>query len=306
LNKNFQSYLYAICAVSIWGTTFAFSKFFIPEYLNFYTFSMIRLILGTSTLFSYLIISRQLRKWLIIFKKKIKLITLTGILFLGGSYILQYLGITYTTAINQSIISNTQTFWLIFFSFLIFKRKPDKKFIPGAVFAFFGVMLIILNNEFKISSETILGDIISIFAFISWGLYSLLAKELNADESKETSIYITSSLLLLATISIFPVSIYFGLIDHITKLPLNLWPLMIYLGVIAIGLTFLLWNLALSNKNINPENIVIITMLNPVIGIITSIILLGEQFTLKVFFGSILVLSSVFFVNYDFRKSKKR
>jgi len=302
LKEKIESYLSAIGAVCIWGTTFSISKFFIPLYLNTFTFTAIRLMLGTTAIFLYLIISRQLKRWAKIFWENIKMLAITGIFFLGGSYILQYLGIAYTRAVNQAIISNTQTFWLILFNFLIFKRKPDKKFIPSAFLAFTGVILIILNDEFKISTETILGDIISVFAFISWGLYSLFAKILNTNEK---SIFITSSLLLFAMISILPISLFVGLPTQLINLPHNLWPVMLYLGIIAMGVTFLLWNNALSNKEIKTENIVIITMLNPVVGIITSVILLGEEFTFRTFLGTLLVLFAVFIVNYNFKSNNK-
>lgn len=222
--------------------------------------------------------------------------------FYAGSYILQYWGIEYTTATNQAMLSNTQTFWLIFFNFIILKKKPSKKFIPGAILAFIGVLLIILNDEFRFSSETIKGDIISLVTFVFWGLYSFFVKPLS---EAEKPVYITTSIIISGIIILLPVSIVSGAINEMIQLSEFQWFLMIYLGIFAVGFTFILWATALSNKNLPSENVVLITMLNPVVGVITSILWLDETLTINRVIGIFIVLFAVFIVNYN-RKSQKK
>lgn len=250
----------------------------------------------------YLAFTKRIHEWIAVFKKRLFHLFVVGVFFYAGSYILQYWGIEHTTATNQAMLSNTQTFWLILFNFIILKKKPSKKFIPGAILAFTGVLLIILNDEFRFSPETIKGDIISIVTFIFWGLYSFFVKPLS---EAEKPVYITTSIIISGIIVLVPLSIASGAVNEIIQLSGFQWFLMIYLGIFAVGFTFILWATALSNKNLPSENVVLITMLNPVVGVITSILWLDETLTINKVFGIFIVLSAVFIVNYNRNHHKK-
>jgi drug/metabolite transporter (DMT)-like permease len=282
IRSTSKSYLFAVIAVLIWGTTFALSKFILPP-LNPITFTAIRSVIGITVLLLFLIVTHQVHQWIVVFKKRFFNLLWVGIIFYAGSYLLQYWGIMYTTATNQAMLSNTQTFWLVFFNFIILKKKPSKRFILGAILAFIGVLFIILNEEFQISPETIKGDLISIVTFIFWGLYSFCVKPLS---EQEKPLFVTTSIIMSGLILLVPLSLGLGAINEI-------------------GLTFICWATALSNKEIPSENIVLITMLNPVIGVITSVLWLDELLTPSKVLGIFIVLLAVVVVNYSRTKKNK-
>ena len=74
---------------------------------------------------------------------------------------------------------------------------------------------------------------------------------------------------------------------------------MIFLGVFCVGITYLLWNTALANKELKSENIAILTALNPVIGIITSVLWLGESFSVRMFIGFVLIMVALIMSEYE-------
>ena len=283
----------------IWGTTFALSKFIVPHYLDPFVFTALRTIIGAITLFTFLTFSKQLKNWWFSFKKNIWIYVIIGIMFYSIAYILQYIGIIYTLSMNQAIISNTQIFWVVLFNVIFLKKKPSKKYIPGAILSFLGVSFIILNENFKISQETIVGDVISIVAFMFWGLYTFASKPMN---EKENPLYVTTSIILSANFVLIPFLLFRDGISQIQTMGSFEWGIMFYLGIFAVGFTFIFWNFALSDKDIPSENIAIFTMLNPVVGIITAILLIGEILTLRIFLGCIIVVASVFIVNFNFKK----
>lgn len=301
--KN-KSYLFAILTVCMWGTTFALSKFLVPDPLSTITFTAIRTLLGFITIIIYFLASGSIRAWWVFFRSNWKYLSFLGVCLYSVSYMVQYLGIQYTDAMNQAIISNTIPFWVVMWNFLVFRRKPDRRFFPAAFIAFIGVVLIEISGTFDLQNGNLLGDLISIGAFALWGAYNVAARKILEDNDP---IYVTGSLLFTATIFMVPFSLINGAIPQILSLDGVSWLLLMYLGVAAIGLAFILWNTALSNKNVPSENISLIIMLNPVVGILTSLLFLGEQMTVQKFLGCVFVFSAIFIVNYrKNRKNKKK
>ena len=251
---------------------------------------MIRTILGFLALFSYLIISKQLKPWIQVIKTHFWTLLCLGVISYAVSYLLQYLGLSFTTATRQAIMSNTQTFWVVMINLIIFKRKPKPLFILGAVLAFFGVFLVVYDNSSAGSNGYLIGDIISLISFISWGAYTAFSKHIS---TQEPPLFVTTSIILFATIFLTPLSFGLGAYQELIQLTGIQWLIMIYMGCICVGITFLLWANALADKEIPSENIAIITMLNPIVGIMFAAIILGELISLQEFIGLCIVLFSV-------------
>ena len=178
-----NSYLFALIAVALWGTTFAVSKFVTPDPLSPLCFTAIRTFLGGMALFIFLIAKGEF----VAFKEMVKR-HLPTFLGLGAglyslAYIFQYWGLMYTSSINQSILSNTQTFWVVVVNLFIFKHRPNKIFLLGAIISFGGVFYIIFQDGLSTTSVTLLGDVISLIAFLFWGSYTAMSKPISMKEN---------------------------------------------------------------------------------------------------------------------------
>ena len=298
MNKQ-NSYFAAIASLLLWGTTFALAKMVTPDPLNPFTFIALRSFFGLLVLFSSLIFTNKVKEWFQVFKRHIKSFILIGTLFFAVAYLLQYWALSMTTASNQSIISNTQAFWVVIFNIIIFRQKPSKQFVMGLMLATGGIFLIIFNPNISISGGTLIGDLLSILSFIFWGGYTAFIKPI---ATKEKPIYITTSIILIGALVIIPASLFTGAPAELTQLNLSQWLIVIFLGVFCVGITYLLWNIALANKEIKSENIAILTALNPVIGIITSVLWLGESFSVRMFIGFVLVMIALFVSEYEPKK----
>jgi drug/metabolite transporter (DMT)-like permease len=299
MNSVRASYLAAVLAILFWGTTYALSKFVVPDPLSPMTFTAIRSVLGLGSLLLFLALSKQIQAFKIVFVKHFWSFLMIGAIFYTGAYVVQYWGISYTTATHQAIISETQTFWVVLINFVYFKQKPRKIFLLGALLAFIGVVLVATNDDFSLSPDTITGDIISIFAFILWGAYTAFCKPLT---NEERPIFVTIATIFWGTVVIVPIAFLFGGISESAQLSGIEWVIMVYLGIVCIGLTFVLWNFALSNKNVPSENISLFTMLTPIIGITTSYFWLGEEITPRIIIGCAIILLALFLAEYPGRK----
>ena len=157
---------------------------------------------GVLLLLFFLLIKRKLKSFFEIFWHNLLSFIGIGIGLFAIAYLFQYWGLIYTSAINQSIISNTQIFWVVVFNYFIFKQKPKWLFVLGLGIAFIGVLLILLN-DLASTKVYLLGDLISIIAYTLWGGYTAISKSL---ASRENPLFVTTGIFLAATFFLIPLS----------------------------------------------------------------------------------------------------
>ena len=168
------AYIAAFLSVVLWGTSFAVAKYVMPDPLGVFVFTALQMLIGTIFLFAVVFIKREIHAWWTYFRQDLKSFAFLGIICYSGAYLVQYWGLSLTTAINQSVISNTQTFWVILLNIVFFKAHVSKKFIGGSLLTFVGIIVLFSTpgNIFSFSTVTIVGDLISIVAFILWAAYT--------------------------------------------------------------------------------------------------------------------------------------
>jgi len=295
---KYQCYLAAFFSVILWGTSFAVVKFVMPVSLNILAFTALQTFIGTIFLFVLLGIKGELKAWFAVLRRNNWKYLLIGICCYSGAYLVQYWGLSLTTAINQSVISNTQTFWVLAFNVWVFKSRPSRIFIGGSFLAFFGVVVLLSTpgNFFSFSTATIIGDLISILAFVLWGAYTSFSQPLSV---KEPPIHVIASIFFWGNLVLVPFLFLFGGWSQIEQVTLIQWGIMVYLGIGCASLVLILWAIGLSNPAIPSEKISLITMLTPLVGIITSVLLLGETLTPNAILGCTIILGGMFIANWD-------
>ncbi|WP_371802966.1 DMT family transporter [Candidatus Lokiarchaeum ossiferum] len=287
------SYLLAIITMIFWGTAFPFSKYIIDKSINPIVFLALRMSFALLFCVVYLVATKQIKEWGKMFKRHFWKLFALGLTLYACSYIVQYFGVRYTSAINQTIISNTTTFFVVLLNFILYKRKPTKLFVISMITGFLGVLLIMLNDEMQISASTLKGDLLTLLSFFLWSLYVILNRDIT---TKEKPLLVTTSVFIWTCALLVPLSFGFGIVEQISTLIFLDWVVIAYLGIICSGIATLFYTIALSNETIPSENLALISFLLPVVGIITSIIVLGEAITWRTILGSMIVLASVFII----------
>ena len=294
-----RAYLYAIISMILWGFTFPLTIKVTPEPLNILTYSAIRSFFGVLAIFSYIVITHQLKEWYNVFKRNLSSFILIGVLFYVIPFLLQFWSLGLTTPINQSILSNTQIFWVVIFNSIFFKQKPKLRFLIGLILTIFGVLILLIDGNLGFSSSTLLGDLFSLISFILWGGYTAFIKPISM---KEKPIHITFSIILIGSLIYIPLSFFTDVSQEISRLNWGQWLNLFYLGFFCIGMTYLLWNSALANKEIRSENIAILTLISPVVAVISSIILVDGVLTIKILIGFIIIAVGFIISEYPSKK----
>ncbi|MHA1521598.1 MAG: DMT family transporter [Promethearchaeota archaeon] len=302
MNKKTTSYMLTVITMCLWGTAFPFSKLIIDLGIHPVVFLALRMGFAFLFLLGYLLMLNQLNAWFQMMKRHFWMLAILGVILFSGSYLIQYVGVQYTTAINQTVISNTSTFFVVIFNFLLYRHKPSKNFFVSMILGFVGVLFIILDDGFQFSSATIQGDLLTLLSFFLWGLYIVLNRSLTINEKP---LYVTFTVFLWTAVSLIPLSFQFDIIHQVQSIQWSHWGIIAYLGVVCSGLATLLHTMALANEDIPSENLALIGILLPVVGIITSILVLGEGFTWQDLIGCALVLASVLIVESKSKSKNK-
>lgn len=96
---------------------------------------------------------------------------LTGV----GSYnALQYLGLHTSTPLNITLIAASLPVWMLTIGYLVYRVRPRRSQLIGAVFSLSGVLLVISRGELAtlVSVRLVRGDLWMLLAAIAWALYS--------------------------------------------------------------------------------------------------------------------------------------
>lgn len=276
--------LLALITVIIWSTTFIFSKIllntFTPLEVMFYRFVIAYFIL--------LIIYPKFHKIKSLKEESIFLICgITG----GSLYFL-----TENSAIKISQVSNVglilataPIITALLAHFFTKGERLNKNLIYGFIIAISGVFLVMFNGSFLLKLNPA-GDILALFAAISWSVYSILTKTFG---SKYNHLYLTRKIFFYALITMIP---FLGTSEFnfsINKLlNINIILNLLFLGIVASSLCYVIWNFTVNKLGVIKTNNYI--YLIPAFTLIFSILILHEKIIQYSALGAFLIFLGVY------------
>lgn len=283
--SNFLAWCAAVFTVAVWAETFVSTKILLnigllPPDIFFYRFLL-------AYVFIWIISPKRL------FSGSVRdELSFLGLGITGGSlyFLAENTALEYSTASNVAILVGTAPLLtaLIVGAFYKEERMSGKQ-IAGSFIAFAGMVLVVLNGKFNLHLNP-KGDLFAIGAAAVWGFYSLILRNLSG---RYDTVFITRKVFAYGLLSML---LYFLFVR-----PLNfdlalmsrpvVWGNLLYLGLVASLLCFVLWNWALSRLGtVRTTNIIygqcFFTML------IASIVL-GERITPMAVAGTLILTSGM-------------
>jgi drug/metabolite transporter (DMT)-like permease len=195
-----------------------------------------------------------------------------------------------TTALNLSLISITFPIFIIIFSRFLYKEKITFRKIIGIILVMIGVSTIITKGSLTALLELSFhqGDIWMLLAAIIFAIYSILLKrkpkELNLIPFQYTSFVIGLAML-------FPFYLYEISITETVTYNSNAIGSIIYIGVGASLLAFLLWNKAILLIGPTKSGMVYYTL--PIFSGILAYFILNERLSFFHFYSAVLIISGI-------------
>lgn len=294
--KRFLPHIVAFLVVTVWGTTFVFTKLLLLGGLTPAQIFILRFIIAYILLLGYCLVRGI--QWLSNTWQDELLMVALGMT--GGSlyFLTENSAMNYTTTTNTSIIVSLCPLFASAFIGLFYKSERLSRLQSfGSLMAAAGVFVVVMNGHFVLHLSP-LGDALAFGACLCWAFYSLLMIPAN---KRYDALFITRKVFFYGLVSMTPyLIIYPELNIHLLLIqPEMMWNLL-FLGCVASMLCYLMWAWVL--KRLGAVVATNYVYLNPVITIVFAWIILAEEITPWFIFGTLLILFGMYLVDTKRKK----
>ncbi len=276
-----------VVASLIWGTSFPGTKFGLRYVGNDVFFVWLRFLVATVITITAVAAFRKMS--LSIFKKPV--IWLIGA-FNAGGFIMQYVGLTMTTASKTALLVDINIMAVAVISYFAFRERLARIQAVGIVCGIAGTLLLTLNSDLRFDPHQIVGDVIVYAAGWSWAFFIVLNKKML---SEHNGIEISSAAIATCTVWLTIPSAYLLLSGggRFTFEPVGLVAV-VYLGLCCTSIATLLWAMGL--EGVSATASATIMLIEVVTALVISIVGLGERLSAVAAAGAVLVLLAIYLV----------
>ena len=279
----------------IWGSAYTVTKLAVKEITPF-LFAFLRNLIASIVLLPFYLRQRKKNEQQPIPYKKVVFMGLSGITFF---YAFFNLSLVYTSASTGAMIQGMMPVAVAVPAVLFLKEKLSRGTILGILLSVIGVILVGFIGDDGDSVNNVLGNILMILSVFAWAIYTVISKSIKGNDP-----------LVITALSTF-----FGTAFLIPTLAVELWDqqipsitpkacaAIIYLGVFASALSFLLYDKAL--KTLSAAQVGNFMNLDPVIGAVIAVLFLKDTITGLQIIGGILVLAGVWLSSKPFKSTER-
>lgn len=281
MNETKKALLLTVLAGVLWGTSFPAIKIGL-KYTDAYMLVFWRFFLASAIMFIVLFVTKNFS-----FKLARRRVWLLGILN-GFAYLLQYVGMTYTTASKSSLLVNLTAVWVAILSWMIFKERFGNRKLLGIVVATLGVFLVTTSLNFsELTRGMLFGDILVLTSGIGWSLFIVYTKKFIADTENSFQFM---TWILFATV--LPLTPFIALSSNPSlNLPVEAWGAIIYTAIFCWIVPYYVWLKGL--KHISPVTATIVLLTEVIVATVISFFMLDERFTIVSGAGALLILLAI-------------
>jgi drug/metabolite transporter (DMT)-like permease len=218
----------------------------------------------------------------------LRLLMVLGCLEPGLAYALITLGLVHTTASNSAVITGTESCMVILLAAVLLKERLGPLSVLGTALALAGVF--VLQDTIAIS-EFNAGDLLVLLGVLSAAFYVIVARRVACDVDALTMTAYQFAAGLAVLLPLATALWLSGAETMPSSLRASDWGVVVLVGVVGFGGSFLLYNYAIASV---PASIAAILLnLMPIFGLGTAILVLGESLTLAAAIGTFLILVSI-------------
>ncbi|MFC0179794.1 EamA family transporter [Thorsellia kenyensis] len=285
--------LIAVLVTCIWGTNFVVIHYGL-QYFPPFLFAALRFIL-------------TFLPWAFFFKKPdipVKYLMLNGF-FLGfGQFGILFFALQgYISPGIASLLMQSQIFFSLFLSFIIFKDVPNKYQLISITICIIGFILIAMSGiQNNVGNITIIGLGLCLIASFSWACSNIVARKVG--KVKMMNFLIWGSLyssIPLSFMSLFLDGID-AIIDSISKAPFYAWASILWqsIGNTLLGFSLWFWLMYKHGTTVVSP----LSLLVPVFGMLSAFLILNERLHLYEGLAALLIMTglslNIYFSNKKF------
>jgi drug/metabolite transporter (DMT)-like permease len=270
----------------LWGTSFPAIKIGLG-YMDAYTFAFLRFLVASLVMLSVLLLTKNFN---FNFNKK-RLILFLGVAN-GLAYLLQYVGMVFTTASKASLFVNLSAVWVALLSPIVLKEHLGSKKTLGVMLSLLGVFFVTTNlNWASLSQGVLMGDLLVVSCGALWAVFMVYNKPL-ATANNNLFPYM-AWILLFTLIPLLPPAVFSG--GAIFSLPLEAWLTIFYTAIFCWVLPYYLWLKGL--KHISATTSAVVLLIEVIVAMIIATLALGEVLTLVSGIGALFIIIAILLVS---------
>lgn len=286
--KNLPAHLGALLVVTIWGTTFVSSKILLNSGLFAADIFLYRFMMA----YVCMCILSHKRMWADCWLDELALL---GMGIMGGSlyFLTENVALMFSTSANVSILVSTSPLLTAAVLAMFYKsERLNRRQVLGSIIAFVGVVLVVLNGQLYLHLNPI-GDALALSAALTWAFYSLLMRRIMGKYSTD---FITRKVFAYGLLTILPTFWLYRPLCHDMELltqPIIICNLL-FLGLIASTMCYLLWNWVMHNLGaVKSTNYIYVQSL---FTMLAATLILGEQITWMACLGAFVLIFGMIIV----------
>ena len=274
-------------AVAFWGLSFISTKKVLP-YLTPSEIITVRLLLGAPVL--YLV--ARVRGTKFDFESKDRTVIIVAAIILGAHFLIQTLGLNFTTATNTAWLIATIPAFVAVLSRIFLKERLNLRRITGIALGTIGVILLVSKGNIgRLDWLYSFGDWLVLVTCLTWSVYTIITRNITR---KYRPLALSVVILLIPAVSLSLVTLISTPLAKFYNLPLEALGWLLFLGIACLGLAHWFWLEGLSRKG--AVEVGAYLYLEPVVTTIAAGPILGEELGLMVILSAVLILAGVYLV----------
>lgn len=279
-----RSMLLLLLTMAVWGSTFVVTKDLVALWPPF-TLALVRVSLGALVLLP-LAVSRHRRgdhlPW--------PTLWLMGLIGVALYYLTFNLAMVYVSASQGALVQASIPAMTALVAVVWLRERASAMRWLGIALSVSGVLIVFSGSVGNGGGESpLFGNFLMFASVVCWALYTALAKRVAGFDS----LVITVAVMGTGALLLVPVAGYEIVTSDqaLAPLPPRGWLGILYLGAMASGLAYVLYNASL--RHLDASAVGVYTNLIPVVGVLTGVIVLGEPLSGRAVGGGLIVMLGV-------------
>ncbi len=210
-------------------------------------------------------------------------------------YLLQYVGMPFTTAAKAALFINLSAMWVAILSPKILGEHLSHKKVAGVVFGLVGIVFVSTNLDVStLTQGQLVADAVLIISGITWALFMIYNKKLISTSASGT-FQSMAWVLIFTFLSIAP----FGFLSGPGFFALSgwAWAAIIWTAIVCWIIPYYLWLEGLKHLSASTSTVLLLSEI--VIAVIGSITILQEPITVFSSIGALFIVIAILFVSLN-------
>lgn len=274
----------------LWSGAFITGKFSVQEFPPF-ALTFFRFLFALPFIFTILYLKD--RNNLFPHGKQWRALLLLGFVGTFCYHALFFSSLSYTTAINSSLIGAINPMVTTLLAAMFFGERLTALRVLGILLSFLGVFLFITNGNLQVISQFHVnhGDFLMLIAVFCFAVYSLLSRRY-MKQYQLTPFMVTAYTFLICVIMSGPFVLWENPAAYLSATTARGWLSILYMSVFASVLGYLFQAIAI--QRIGAPRTAVFINLVPIFTIIQSVTILGESITFIKLLCAAIVITGVY------------